>query len=155
MPKAVQMQLQMPFFKVSRPFLGPIKMSEVRIPQLSLNFFYRLFLFLISILETTVCSQCRNLAWRKKSRNHQLWPPCFNLSFFFFSGPALLNKKSSSESIEQWLHADRGSLISWGEKKMRRVRKEELRESITSLHWHFLKSSSADFHLLSEYSSFI
>ena len=37
------MQLQMPFFKVSRPFLGPIKMSEVRIPQLSLNFFIDFF----------------------------------------------------------------------------------------------------------------
>ena len=154
MPKAVQMQLQMPFFKVSRPFLGPIKMSEVRIPQLSLNFFIDFFFSSLVYLKPQ-CVLSAEILLGKKSRNHQLWPPCFNLSFFFFSGPALLNKKSSSESIEQWLHADRGSLISWGEKKMRRVRKEELRESITSLHWHFSKSSSADFHLLSEYSSFI
>ena len=98
MPKAVQMQLQMPFFKVSRPFLGPIKMSEVRIPQLSLNFFIDFFFSSLVYLKPQCVLSAEILLEKKKPQ-----PPIMTTVFQFVI--FLLFRSSTAEQKKlKWIN---------------------------------------------------
>ena len=73
-PRQFRCNCKCPSLRSADLFLGPIKMSEVRIPQLSLNFFIDFFFSSLVHLKP----QCRNLAWKKKPQ-----PPIMTTVFQF------------------------------------------------------------------------
>ena len=103
----------------SRSFLGPIKIEVlVKISQSNCQKFF-LLTFLMMIILLLFSSLAPNFFSLEKPHCtlqilEKPQPPIMTTVFQFviFLLFRSKNKKSSSESIEQWLHADRGSLIS-------------------------------------------